>query len=48
MTPEERQRLNALESQIKELMSWVEQKKVQQISLPLDSASADIIIDATA
>ena len=41
MTPEER--IKELERKVAELMEWVEQKKIQQISFPLDKVSKTII-----
>ena len=41
MTPEER--IKELERKAAELMEWVEQKKIQQISFPLDEVSKTII-----
>ena len=41
MTPEER--IKELERKVAELMEWVEQKKIQQISFPLDEVSKTII-----
>lgn len=42
------QQFNELERRVRELEAFVEQKKVQQISFPLDEASQKIIINVTA
>lgn len=43
MTPEEKQKLEDLERRLKEAEEYIAQKKIQQISLPLDDASRNVI-----
>ena len=39
----DKERIKALESQVKELVRFMNEKKRQQISFPLDQASQNII-----
>lgn len=43
MTPEEKQQFEELKREVEELKKYVEQKKVQQLSYPLDPVSTTII-----
>ena len=43
MTPEEKRKLEDLERRVEELTRFIESKKQQQISLPLDIASVRVI-----
>jgi len=43
MTPEQLQLLESLNRKVQELERFVEQTKQQQISLPLDQASVNVI-----
>lgn len=38
-------RVKLLEDQVKELMEYVKERKIQQITFPLDQTSADTIDD---
>ena len=43
MTPEERQEFNQMKAQISELLQWKKQKERQQLSMPLDIASIQVL-----
>jgi hypothetical protein len=46
MTPEQQQLIEQLKRDVAELKRWKEEKERQQIKLPLDSASAQVLIQA--
>ena len=43
MTPEERQEFNQMKAQISELLQWKKQKERQQLSMPLDIPSIQVL-----
>lgn len=46
MTPEEKQKMEQLERKVQELEQYIDSKKYQQVSLPLDPASVQVIARA--
>lgn len=43
MTQEEKLRMEALEREVAELKAWIEARRTQQITLPLDLSSVAVI-----
>ena len=43
---EMQKRIEELEEQLRDVMEWIQKKNQQQIQLPIDKASKDIIIQA--
>lgn len=48
MTPQEREQFNTMLRQVSELYAWMEKRKEQQISYPLDDSSRNAISEGSA
>ena len=46
MTQEEKQQFNELKRQVSELLEWKKQKERQQLSMPLDVGSVQVLSEA--
>jgi len=46
MTPQERRELQTLKAQVQELLEWKKEKERQQLSMPLDVGSMQVLSEA--